>query len=84
MCSSLSDGIPGKLVMWAFTLYALGDKLDEPVSIKDWAFHFADGVPQERYYVDAWDAQKGYTHGLEMDNLLDSLPWDRFDLEAGR
>lgn len=74
--SGLCDGIPGRMVMWAYTLYRIHRKTGETVSLKDVCDFFPEGFPTESEHQKAWDEQKGANRGLECGNILDTYPWE--------
>ena len=66
-CSQLSEGNPGKAVMWAWQLAYLSHNIFKgPIDINKWVLKFPFGVPTEDVYEKIWDLQKG-----PGDNLLD-------------
>lgn len=66
----LSDS-PGKIVLWSWTLHNMRNADKSTVSLKDWTYKFANGVPTEDAYSKTWDAQKH-----QGQNLLDfSSTW---------
>lgn len=76
MASALSEGIPGRMVMWAYTLYREFKKKSTPVTLKSLCHTFGSGFPDAKAYQTMWENQKGRTHGVEVDNLLDCCLWE--------
>jgi hypothetical protein len=75
-CASLCN-TPGRVVLWAYTLARMASLQSpvtfEPDSWTDWNA-FGNGVPTDEGYAQAWEFQKGQTHGLvdiHAGNLLD-------------
>lgn len=67
---------PGDAVLWAWTLWQLYLKLNTTVTLKIVYEEFPMGFPTEEAGHEIWDNQKGYTHGIEVDNILDNgLIW---------
>ncbi len=67
---------PGNAVLWSYALYCIAEENNmREVTLHLWARAFADGVPTDEAYSVAWEQQKGYTHGITLDNLLDRIPW---------
>lgn len=71
LCSILSEGHPGNMVMWAYTINAIYHKTGEMVTTHTLVDYFKYGFPSENAKKAAWGLQKGYTHDLPVDNLLD-------------
>jgi hypothetical protein len=70
---TLSKGLPGNLVMWAFTLARLYKAAEKMVTISDLAEVFPAGFPTEDGELEIWDAQKGHEWGERaIDNMLDN------------
>ncbi len=68
-CSTLSEGVPGNLVLWAWTLRELSMLYaGRELTIADWTNHFPMGVPTPEEYHRVWRAQK--VSGIP-DNALD-------------
>lgn len=66
-----SEGNPGNLVMWAWTLREMWIRKpnkEVPVDMQEWAFGFPDGVPTAEGLSKTWDRQKNLVGG---GNLLD-------------
>lgn len=61
---------PGAAVMWAYTLVAMYVR-DGRLNMSTLANTFPDGFPNIEEVGKLWDHQKGYKHGLKLDNLLD-------------
>ena len=69
-CAILSDGVPGKIVLWAWTLRKLYEVChNQQLTISDWTNVFPLGVPTPEEYTRVWDAQK--VQGIP-DNALDN------------
>lgn len=69
LCSFLSNGNPGRSVMWAWTLVNMAIRNGGPVNIETFTETFAEGFPTERGYEIVWDSQKSVSAPLG--NLLD-------------
>lgn len=55
----LSDGNPGRLVAWTWTLAHMAHKLQKHrITVTDWINEFPLGVPNDAEYNRVWDAQK--------------------------
>lgn len=76
ICSDMARGIPGRMVMWAYTLFRIQKITGNPVTLQKLCFHMPDGVPTEEAYRKAWEGQKCKTLGLEGDNALDNQDWN--------
>lgn len=76
--TELSDGVPGRAVMWAYTLFQMGKKYDV-IDCKALGMEFPLGFPTEDGFIEVWDGQKGHAHGQNTrDNLLDGeWEWER-------
>lgn len=68
-CAYLSEGIPGRAVLWAWTLRQLYTQKNRTLTLEDWTNAFPLGIPSEQGYDAAWDTQKGKG---PLGNLLDS------------
>ena len=69
---SLTEGIPGKVVMWAYTLNRMFKKKAEsiggPLDMEDLAFCFPMGFPIDEEEGRLWDAQKGGEANVAMED----------------
>jgi hypothetical protein len=63
---------PGDAVMWAYTLTRMFDRKGSLITMSDLATAFPWGFPTDDAKSRIWDDQKGYTHGIKCDNILDS------------
>lgn len=74
---SLTGGVPGKIVMWGYTLNRMFKRKAESIgghlTIDDLAFCFPMGFPVEEEENRLWDAQKGHLHNFECDNMVDQM-----------
>jgi hypothetical protein len=87
LCSILAEGIPGRWVMWAYTLYKMTEALEEMelLTIDHWTANFPHGIPPEHAYHERWQQQKGFNADLDntdghIDNILDSYDWGKIPL----
>jgi hypothetical protein len=62
---------PGEAVMWCYTLHRMFQAEQKLLTIGDWANEFPMGLPTREAMSKCWDYQKGGTHGLQTDNLID-------------
>jgi hypothetical protein len=69
---TLCDG-PGHVVMWAYTLHRLSQKLGgKLITLSVLAEEWPVGFPTDAQYKACWFAQKGMNAGVDgVDNLLD-------------
>lgn len=71
LCAGLSDR-PGIAVLWAYTLaHMLIGK--DTLTLDDWTMAFPMGIPSMEETHKLWDYQKGFTHNIKKDNLLDDF-----------
>lgn len=67
----LSNGSPGAVVLWAWTLREIWLKTKQPVDLRAWTDNFPMGVPTQSEVDRIWDAQKGAgPNGNQLDNAL--------------
>lgn len=66
----LSNGNPGNVVMWAYTMHVIAKQKVGclPITISDFSEFFPMGVPSEEGLCTTWDAQKDPNNGS---NLID-------------
>ena len=70
----MSNGSPGELVMWAYTMNRIYDKQRKLLTMDVLSEHFPWGFPHEKERHRLWDAQKVHEHGREFhgtDNMVD-------------
>lgn len=73
VCATVSGGVPGNLVLYAFTLSRLyNTNKEKPVNVMTLANLFPWGFPTEEGLLEIWDAQKGSKWGESVDNMLDN------------
>ena len=67
----VSEGNPGNLVMWAWTLYRMSKQLGHKlVTLDDFASTFPSGVPDSSAYSEVWAEQKTCGGGNALDHTL--------------
>ena len=79
ICLLLSRGIPGNIVMWAWTLKVMSDdKNGQILRVDDLVTAFPNGFPTEKGEIDVWDSQKGDPDIYPLGNKLDDTTiWKR-------
>lgn len=74
---SLAGGVPGRIVMWAYTMNRMYKRKAESIgghlTMEDLSFCFPMGFPSEQEEHRLWDAQKGHCHGRKCDNMVDQM-----------
>ncbi len=71
-CAYLANDNPGNAVMWAYSLIRKTRELGV-ITISRWCDLSPAGVPTREALRDVWDSQKGYVHGMKVDNILDTV-----------
>lgn len=72
-CCLLSDGRPGDVVMWAYTINRLFRRTRQRVTMTTLAKAFPMGFPTRERRLALWDEQKCHRHGVVGDNMVDRL-----------
>jgi|KBSSwiStaDraftv2_1062776.scaffolds.fasta_scaffold00022_305 hypothetical protein len=62
---------PGDAVMWCYTLHRLYGQDQELITLTSIANEWPWGFPTEDARHRCWISQKGYSHGVDIDNLID-------------
>lgn len=60
---SLSGGIPGNIVMWAYTMNRYFNEHRKLIDTEDISMAFPWGFPTKEQALEIWDAQKVHKHG---------------------
>ena len=71
--SFISNGIPGRMVMWSYTLACLNSELNKTVTMSEWLGYFCDGIPTDAAYNSVWESQK-------IKRKTDSSPDNAYDV----
>jgi len=74
---------PGVAVMWTYTLKKMHQKYNKMLTTTELSYCFPMGFPTEDAMHEIWQGQKGETHGLKCDNILDSS-LEVWGLEEGK
>ena len=69
MCSTLANGIPGRMVSWAYAIADYHKQNNKIFAWEDFVSKFPTGFPTDAHYDEVWDAQKHPTE--EIDNGYD-------------
>lgn len=85
--SYISKGVPGTMVMWAYTTACIQQKVEqESVTLNDWTTWFPEGLPSNGERARVWDSQKVKREPGTMmsDNAYDNLDyWPRLRFCTG-
>lgn len=77
LCSVLAQGIPGRAVAWAYTLYCILQATGKEITLEHFCSIFPSGFPTEEAYTKMWQNQKGFTHDIAADNMLNKYSWEQ-------
>ena len=71
----IAKGIPGNLVLWAYTIHKVQQKTgNKVVTLGDLVTYLPykeKGWPTDEGLTEIWDSQKGFVHKVSEDNLID-------------
>lgn len=72
LLSFISNGIPGRLVMWSYTLACMQSEKNKTITLSLWVEEFDAGIPSDAAYNSVWDSQKiERTSTFSPDNAYD-------------